>query len=162
MKNRCEIYDKMSKKWIPVTESVHKAYCQEIDIFRRKEQRRGHCKCPRSKWWTCDCDCLICEFYIGSEFASLDEPIGEDEMDLIDSLPSNMPSTEDIAADNEFFNALWDELSELSDEDFKICQLLVNYSKTEAAKKMGISRDALNRRCKKLQIQLGEKLKKFF
>ena len=93
---------------------------------------------------------------------SLDEPIGEDEMNLIDSLPSNMPSTEDIAADNELLNALRDELFKLSDEDFKICQLLVNYSKTEAAKKMGISRDALNRRCKKLQIQLGEKLKKFF
>ena len=155
-----KIYDKVSKQWIPVGDEFYKQYSRQIGLFINKEQRNNHCVCPISKWWLCDCDCQMCEFYVGD--VSLDEPVNEDDLSLLDLLSSNSPSTENIIEDNELVNGLWKELSELSDEDFQMCRFLANNTQTETAKKMGITRDTLRWRWKKVQKRLAKKLKNFF
>ena len=153
-------YDKINKVWISVSDDVFEEYRNDTNVYCRKNQRHGNCKCPRSKRWLCDLDCPMCEFYICDE--SLDEPIGESENTLIDLLPSNSPSVESVIENKELLNALRKELSKLSDEDLKMCRLLANNTQTETAKKMRISRDALRWRWKKVQERLAKNLKKFF
>lgn len=153
-----KIYDKLNKEWIAVTDDFYTEYSRQIGTFIRNEKRRNHCRCKRSMWWLCDTDCPTCEFYTGNDCDSLNAPVGETDIDLIDTLVSDAPSVESIVEGNELLNALYAELNQLSDEELKICQLLINYSKTDAAKKMGISRDALKRRCKRL----AKKFEKIF
>lgn len=61
-KNKSHIYLNAIGQWVPVSEEFHKAYFHEIDLFRRRQIRRGFCKCTGPKWWLCDMDCGVCEF----------------------------------------------------------------------------------------------------
>ena len=162
MEKRYEIYDKVGRKWIPVSEEFHKNYCNQINVFRIRETRRGHCNCPRAKFWLCDCDCHTCDFYKGNGCNSLDSPIDDDGLNVVDTIVSDQKSTEATIEDKELLDALRSELKNLNSEDFKLCQLLTMYSQTEVAKKLGITRSAFRYRWGKLQEHLAKKLEKFF
>jgi len=160
MEKKFEIYDKASKTWIPVSEAVHKEYYKSVDAFRRKERRHEHCVCPSSKYWFCDCDCVMCKYFKGNE--SLDKPTDNEDINIIDTIISDQESIESTVEKTELLSALHTELEKLSDEDFKLCQMVSQYSQSEVARKLGITRSAFRWRWEKVQKRLAEKLEKFF
>lgn len=108
------IYIRSTGEKVPVTKEVRDAYYGEAARIRMKEQSHGRCVCPQSKVWTCDGDCLTCEYHRTGDLASLDLPIGEnEESTLMDTVPSEAPSIESIIEDRDLLDRLFARLREL-------------------------------------------------
>lgn len=122
MKNKAKenqpfIYDRNTKTKIPVSKEVRDAYYGEAARIRMKAQAHGRCVCPQKDVWTCDGDCLVCEYQRSGDQASLDVPIGEDGEDtLLDVVPDEPPSIESVVADRDLLDRLFARLRELDPE----------------------------------------------
>ena len=132
------IYIRSERKWIPVSKEYYETYMREIGAFKKKQYRQGFCKCPGTKEYMCDCDCLTCPFYKKDVFVSLDAPIYDDEGNeetLMDRLmDENALSPEKEVVDSIFLEAFGHALDQLTDREYLVYALWdMNYSLREIA-----------------------------
>lgn len=73
--NQYYIYIRGTKERIPVTKQEFDDYYRDINSYRRTEMNNGRCVCPRSKWLSCDMDCLTCPFHRHGNQYSLDATV---------------------------------------------------------------------------------------
>lgn len=78
-KNSNRIYIRSTRRWVPVSKEYYETHMRDVHTFRNRLYRQGFCKCPGSKEYMCDCDCLTCPFYKKEAMKSLDAPISDDE-----------------------------------------------------------------------------------
>lgn len=148
---------------VPVTEEVYRSVVPEIERTRKQMQRSGRCVCPKSMLWACDGDCAICPYSACGNTVSLDVPLDDTEdLTLGDTLISDNPSPEDIAANKALLAALYEELARLDPDGRRICELVAaNCTEREAASILGISKTTYRYRWNKLKKQLAEKLQSY-
>ena len=48
--NLYRIYIKSTREWVEVPEETYREHIRHYDTFRKRQQSRGECACPRSKF----------------------------------------------------------------------------------------------------------------
>lgn len=128
-----------------VTEEQYYAYYRDIWATRNRAQAHGQCMCPKSKTWTCDGDCLVCEFRSAGDNLSLDYTVEDSEgnqKSWADDLQDDTPDAQSILEDCELLCALYQKLQELDPECRRICELIMEgKSERDIASTLGISRN---------------------
>lgn len=159
------IYIRSHRCWQEVPEEIYQDHTRFHDAYRHKMQDRGLCSCPRSKWWTCDADCLTCEYRNADVIASLDSPLEEDEDDLLlmDTIADNSVAVSELATDRIVLEQLFKRLTELMPEASNIGKLRLQGLSDEAiAKTIGISRTTFLSRIKAAKKKLEKEYPDFF
>ena len=163
--NTRRIYIRSQRRWQEVPEDVYQEHIRFHDTYRHRMQDRGLCSCPRSKWWTCDADCLTCEYRNADVIASLDSPIGEDDDDLtlMDTIADDSVSVSELATDRIVLGQLFKRLADMMPEAENIGKLRLQGLSDEAiAKKIGIPRTTFLSRIKAAKKLLAQEYPDFF
>ena len=104
---------------------------RDVGAFKKKQYRQGFCKCPGTKEYMCDCDCLTCPFYKKDAMVSLDAPIIDDEGNeetLMDHLVDEDTLTpEEVLLEKDEHESLYRAIGELCEED----QILIHMTLAE-------------------------------
>ena len=137
------IYIRSERKWIPVSKEYYETYMREIGAFKKKQYRQGFCKCPGTKEYMCDCDCLTCPFYKKDVFVSLDAPIYDDEGSeetLMDRLMDEVTlSPEEALLVKDEHESLYRAIEQLCEEDrILILMTLAEKPQIEIAEALGL------------------------
>lgn len=163
--NTRRIYIRSQRRWQEVPEEVNQEYTRFHDTYRHRMQGRGLCFCPHSKWWTCDSDCLTCEYYNRDIIPSLDSPIGEeeDELTLMNTIADGSVDIAELVTDRIVLQLLFKRLADLMPEAADIGKLRLQGISDEAiAKKIGIPRTTFLSRIKAAKKQLEKEYPDFF
>lgn len=135
--NQRKIYIRSTKQWVPVTEEVYLGYYRPIWRTQKAAQKADQCFCPKYKLWTCDGDCVMCEYHGAGNMVSLDAPIENadgDEFYLVDNIEDPDANFANALVDRLMLEQLLDELAERDPEGKRICELiLAGNSKKEIA-----------------------------
>ena len=129
----CKVYIHSLKTWVEVTEEQYYAYYRDIWATRKRAQAHGQCMCPKSKFWMCDGDCLICEFHAAGDRLSLDYAVEDGDGNQkcwVDDMKDDTADIQSIAEDHDLLCALYQKLQELDPEGRRICELILE-GKTE-------------------------------
>lgn len=121
-----KIYDKESSTCFDVSPDEFKEYKRRCTNLRKRMQYRGHCFCPRNKWWLCDGNCLDCGFCIKTE-AYLDKPLPNGKGTLSDYIFDNNPTPEEIVSDRALLACLISRLREIDPEADRIIQIWIDH-----------------------------------
>ena len=163
--NQRYIYHNFDGSHEPVSEEDFEAFYRYSSNYRRTQQRRGLCFCPRDKWMFCDCDCDYCPFCKHPDTLSLDYKNvneGGDERSWLDDLPDDSPLIEDIITASEEMGQLLVRLNELMPEAIAIGDMRLDGTSDEAiAQKIGIGRKTFAYRLKKTEAILSEEFPEF-
>lgn len=164
--NQYTILIRSTGERIPVTKQEFDDYYRDINAYRRTEMNNGRCVCPRSKWLSCDMDCLTCPFHRHGNQYSLDATVNGDDEDARawgEDIPSTEGSMEDIITDVDEIRQLFARLSELMPEAEIIGSLrLDGLSDTAISGRLGISRTTFLSRLKKAKSVLSDEFPEFF
>ena len=146
-KSSCRIYVRSKHRWFPVSKEYFETYMRDIGAFKKKQYRQGLCKCPGTKEYMCDCDCLTCPFYKKGAFLSLDAPIVDDEGNeetLMEQLmdESTLSPEEELLVKDEY-GSLYRAIDQLCEED-RILTLMTLKGKLqiEIADVLGLKRQS--------------------
>ena len=154
------IYLKSTRQWVPVSDELYDEHRREIDAHIHRMRSHKRCRCPKSKWWLCDKDCVTCEFCCGSEFASLDAPVGAEEPEDItlgDTVADGAPSIESIVCDKAELDQLFARLNQLMPEAVEIGKLrLAGLNDGAIADIIGIKRTTFRSRLQKVKEMLAD------
>ncbi len=161
-----QLYVKEIRKWVPVSPELHKEYYREVGAFRRKQQYRGRCCCPRRKWWLCNTDCLVCEFRTSGWTLSLDAEIDVNReggtVSFADTIADPRENVEKKIIRNETYAALYREMENLTSDDRRICDFIMEgKTKRESARILGLPWTTYGRRHDKTLAGLRSKLKDY-
>ena len=153
------IYIRSSRRWVPVSKEYYETYMREVGAYKKKQYRQGLCKCPGTKEYMCDCDCLTCPFYKKDVIMSLDAPIIDDEGNkerLMDcQIDENTLSPEEVLLVKNERESLYKAIDKLCEEDrILILMTLAEKSQIEIAEALGLKRQS-NVRYRKLRA-LGQ------
>lgn len=163
--NLYRIYIKSTREWVEVPEETYREHIRHYDTFRKRQQSRGECACPKSKFWLCDGDCLTCEFRHVS-MDSLDYTIESKDGDAyspIGQLSDPSPSIESIVTDKVELDRLFARLNELMPEAIEIGKLRQQgLSDSAIADALGIKRTTFLSRLKKAKDLLADEYPDFF
>ena len=163
--NTRRIYIRSQRRWQEVPEDVYQEHIRFHDTYRHRMQDRGLCSCPRSKWWTCDADCLTCEYRNADVIASLDSPIGEDDDDLtlMDTIADDSVVVSELAPDRIVLEQLFKRLADMMPEAENIGRLrLQGLSDEQISREIGIPRTTFLSRIKAAKKQLEKEYPDFF
>lgn len=163
--NARRIYIRSQHRWQEVSEEIYQEHIRFHDTYRHRIQGRGLCRCPRSKWWVCDADCLTCEYHNADVIASLDAPIGEDDdnLSLMDAITDDSMTVSELATDRIVLEQLFKRLAELMPEAENIGKLRMQGLSDEAiAKAIGIPRTTFLSRIKAAKKLLAQEYPDFF
>ena len=159
------IYIRSQRRWQEVPEEVYQEHIRFHDTYRHKMQKHRLCRCPRSKWWTCDADCLTCEYRNADTLLSLDTPIGaEDEyLTLMDTIANESAAVSDFIADRIVLEQLFKRLTDLMPEAKTIGKLRMQGLSDDAiAKAIGIPRTTFLSRIQAAKKLLEQEYPDFF
>ena len=163
--NQYRIYLKSTREWVAVPEETYREHIRHYDTFRKRQQSRGECACPKSKLWLCDGDCLNCEFHHTS-MDSLDYTVESKDGDtcsLLERLCDPSPSIESIVTDKVELDRLFARLNELMPEAIEIGKLRQQgLSDSAIADALGIKRTTFLSRLKKAKDLLADEYPDFF
>ena len=139
----CRIFVRSERKWIPVSKEYYEMYMRGIHTFRNRQYRQGLCKCPGTKEYMCDCDCLTCPFYKKDVIVSLDAQIFDDEGNeetLMDRLmDENTLSPEEALLEKDEHESLYKAIDQLCEEDrILIMMTLAEKPQIEIAEALGL------------------------
>ena len=163
--NTRRIYIRSQRRWLEVPEEVYQEHIRFHDTYRHKMQKRGLCRCPRNKWWTCDADCLTCEYRNADTTLSLDAPIGaEDEaLTLMDTIADESAAVSELIADRIVLEQLFKRLADLMPEAETIGKLrMQGLSDNAIAQAIGIPRTTFLSRIKAAKKLLEKEYSDFF
>ena len=159
------IYIRSQRRWQEVPEEVYQEHIRFHDAYRHKMQKRGLCRCPRSKWWTCDADCLTCEYRNAENTLSLDAPLeaGEEDLTLMDTIADESTAVSDLITDRIVLEQLFKRLADLMPEAETIGELRMQGLSHEAiAKAIGVPRTTFLSRIKAAKKLLAKEYPDFF
>lgn len=159
------IYIRSQRRWQEVPEEVYQEHIRFHDTYRHKMQKRRLCRCPRSKWWTCDADCLTCEYRNADTTLSLDVPTGAEDEDLtlMDTIADEGTAVSELIADRIVLEQLFKRLSDLMPEAETIGELrMQGFSDDAIAKTIGIPRTTFLSRIKAAKKLLAKEYPDFF
>lgn len=159
------IYIRSQRRWQEVSEEVYQEHIRFHDAYRHKMQKRGLCRCPRNKWWTCDADCLTCEYRNADTLLSLDAPIGAEDEDLtlMDTIADESAAVSELIADRIVLEQLFKRLANLMPEAETIGELrMQGLSDNAIAKVIGIPRTTFLSRIKAAKKLLEKEYPDFF
>lgn len=160
------IYIRSTREKVSVTKEEFDAYYHDIDNFRRKQQRRGQCVCPKSKQLECDMDCLTCPFRRAGNICSTDEiacEIDGAEICYLDTLYDDSPLIDDMVADSAELQLLFERLQELMPQAVEIGQLrLLGHTNVSIAKKLGMGNTTMFYRLKRAKEILSKEFPDLF
>ena len=159
------IYIRSQRCWQEVPEEVYQEHIRFHDTYRHKMQKCHLCRCPRSKWWTCDADCPTCEYRNADTLLSLDLPIGADDEDLtlMDTIADESAAVSDLIADRIVLEQLFKRLADLMPEAETIGKLRMQGLSDDAiAKAIGIPRTTFLSRIKAAKKLLEKEYPDFF
>lgn len=137
------IYIRSSRRWVPVSKEYYETYMREVGAYKKKQYRQGLCKCPGTKEYMCDCDCLTCPFYKKDVMVSLDAPIFDDEGNeeaLMDRLMDEVTlSPEEALLVKDEHESLNRAIEQLCEEDrILILMTLAEKPQIEIAEALGL------------------------
>ena len=159
------IYIRIQRHWQEVPEEVYQEHIRFHDTYRHKMQKHRLCCCPRSKWWTCDADCLTCEYRNADTTLSLDSPIGAEDEDLtlMDTIADESAAVSDLIADRIVLEQLFKRLADLMPEAKTIGKLRMQGLSDDAiAKAIGIPRTTFLSRIQAAKKLLEQEYPDFF
>lgn len=163
--NLYRIYIKSTREWVEVPEETYREHIRHYDTFRKRQQSRGECACPRSKFWLCDGDCLNCEFHHATMNA-LDYTVESKDGDTyspIDQIYDPSPSIESVVCDKIELDRLFARLNEIMPEAIEIGRLRQQgLSDSAIADALGIKRTTFLSRLKKVKALLADEYPDFF
>lgn len=163
--NQYRIYVKSAREWAPVPEELYREHVRYYDAFRKRKKSRGECACPKSRFWLCDGDCLVCEFRCSS-MDSLDfmtETEDGDAFSPLDRLCDPSPSIESVVCDKIELDRLFARLNELMPEAIEIGKLRQQgLSDSAISGALGIKRTTFLSRLKKVKALLEVEFPDFF
>lgn len=93
------IYVRSTGEKVPVTKEQHNSFYKEADRIRHKEQDHGRCMCPYRFVWSCDGECLDCEYHAAGDITSLDQPLSDGSGTLGDYISDRSKPMEEVIAD---------------------------------------------------------------
>ncbi len=165
------IYLRSSNLRVECSEEQFKSYYKEVDSYRRTQMNHGQCICPRSKWLTCDMDCLTCKHHTSGKCYSLDNHHTDDEgneMNWMDQLQEQLPdlrtpSIEENVLDRAEATDILDRLAEVMPMALEIGRLREQgLSDTAISKEIGVPRKTFTDRLKKLRDQMKNEFPEYF
>lgn len=160
------IFMKSTRTWVPVSWPLYYDYSHTVDAYIHKMRSHKCCSCPKKKTWLCDEDCYTCEFHCGSEYASLDAPLKNDNAEgitLVNTVADNAPSIDSVICDKLELEDLFARLNELMPEAVEIGKLrLAGYSDEAIAEAIDIKRTTFLSRLLKLKKLLAPEYPDFF
>lgn len=165
--NRHYIYLRSTHECVPCTKEEFDNYYREINAFRQKQQYHGKCVCPEKKRLDCDMNCAACPFHRGGDQVSLDyktivDEVGE-EITWLNSLEDPSPLIEDIVADHQTFQLLFNRLNELMPEAVDIGKMrLAGKSDRVIATEIGIKSTTFRSRLDRVRKVLVSEFPDFF
>lgn len=163
--NQYRIYIKSTRECVEISEEVYREHVRHYDTIRKRQQSRGECACPKSKFWLCDGDCLTCEFHHTS-MDSLDYTVESKDGDTyspIDQICDPSPSIESIVTDKIELDRLFARLHEIMPEAIEIGRLRQQgLSDSAIADALGIKRTTFLSRLKKAKDLLSDEYPDFF
>ncbi|MHB1154873.1 MAG: RNA polymerase sigma factor [Eubacteriales bacterium] len=136
-----------------MTKEFYYEYYRPIWCTQKKAQKRGQCRCPKSKLWRCDGCCLDCPYHSSGIVWSL-----EHEQELMGDIHED-PSAdvESIVTDKIILQLLFKRLNELFPEACRIGELrMEGISDRDIANLVGIPRSTFRSRLKKVEILLRD------
>lgn len=148
------IYIRSTAEKVPVTKEQHDSFYREASRIRDKEQNHGRCMCPYRFIWTCDGNCIGCEYHAAGDTLSLDVPNPDGNGSMYDYIPDENPSMEDVIADRQLLEQLFARLRELDPEADIIIQLWQDHPE-------GISDRAIARELGCPQKTFADQMKKY-
>lgn len=152
------IYLKSALQWVPVSDKFYDEHRRDIDAYIHKMREHKCCRCPKSKWWLCDKDCWTCEFRCGSEYASLEAPVGDEDTEDItlgDTIADDASSIDSVICDKAELDQLFTRLNQIMPEAAEIGRLrLVGLNDEAIAEAIGIKRTTFRSRLQKAKEQL--------
>ncbi|MHB1155087.1 MAG: RNA polymerase sigma factor [Eubacteriales bacterium] len=149
-----KIYIPSAHQFITVTKEFYYEYYRPIWCTQKKAQKRGQCRCPKSKLWRCDGCCLDCSFYTSGNVWSL-----EYELELMGDIHED-PSAdvESVVVDKIILQQLFKRLNELFPEACNIGELrMEGISDRDIADLVGIPRSTFRSRLEKVEELLRKK-----
>ncbi len=165
MQNKHYIRTRSMAEPVPVTKEEFDSFFQEINNYRRRQQRHSRCVCPESERLLCDMDCWTCPHRRDGDQVSLDVPVDntDDAETFADCLPDMSPLVESIISDREELTQLFARLNEIMPEAREIGELRLKGLSDEAiSARIGIGRKTFLYRIKRTAKILSEEFPKFF
>lgn len=147
------IYDPITHEKFPCTEEEFQSFYREAARIRKKEQYHKRCMCPRSKWWVCTGDCLVCEFHAPGDTLSLDAANTEDGDCFSDTVVDPAVSMEEVITNRMLLEQLFARLRELDPDAEKIITLWCENS--------GISDRAIAEKLGRPQRTFADQMKRY-
>ena len=150
------IYVRNTGEKIPVTKEQHDSFYKEADRIRQKEQDHDRYMCPYRFIWSCNGDCLDCEYHAAGDIISLDQPLSGGST-LGDYISDRSKPMEEVIADRMLLKQLFARLRELDpDADIIIQCWLDDYkiSDRAIAKKLGRKQLTFADQMKKIRTEL--------
>ena len=149
------IYVRSTGEKLPVTKEQHDSFYKEADRIRHKEQDHGRCMCPYRFIWSCDGDCLDCEYHAAGDISSLDQPLPDGNGTIGDYIPDRSKAMEEVIADRMLLEQLIARFRELDPDADRIIELLKNkLSDRKIAEQLGRKQRTFADQIKKIRTEL--------
>ena len=145
---------------VPISDELYYQLYPEIWRIRKREQRQGRCKCPKSDMWKCDADCDLCEYHSVGNIVSLDSGIleeNEEAVSLLNLIFEPETSPECVIEDKDILEQLLKRLAEIMPEAIEIgIMRMQDITDEDIADSIGVKRQTLCSRIKKIRKSLKE------
>lgn len=116
------IYYRETGEKVRVNKEQHDAFYMDANRIRNKEMNHGRCVCPDYYVWACDGDCPGCRFRAEGDLLSLDAT-DQDGGSVFDTLPDESRPIDEVVADRDLINRLFDVLRKLDPDADTIIRL---------------------------------------
>ena len=140
---------------VEVSTEVGKWYRNTQDAMRIRQNRRGLCNCPSSKWQSCSGDCTMCPYEIRKNI-SLDSLCSSDGDEygyefVFHYTQNNYISFEDAFAESEMAKEILKRIQEQMPELIEFGKLrLEGYTHSKISEMLHIKRSTLDSRREKI------------
>lgn len=153
MENFNKLYCNSSKSWFETTEEDYLQQKKKCDAFRKKEQRHKRCCCPKSKRWTCDMDCLLCNYHCNGDHLYFTDLNKQTDADIFECIPNNSQPIDKALADQDEYERITKRFMEIDPLAPEIIHIYrendSHISDREVARKLGINDRTFAYRMKK-------------
>lgn len=147
------IYYRETGEKVAVNKEQHDAFYNEAARIRDKEMNHGRCMCTENYIWACDGNCHGCRFQAEGDMVSLDAT-DQDGNSIIDTLPDESRAIDEVVADRDLIDHLFNALRELDPDADTIIRLWKKHPE-------GISDRAIARELGRPQKTFSDQMRRY-